>query len=121
MKVLIVDDDLDTTALLAMLLERQGYQVKIADTVNDAAMALAAHTFDVLITDLHLPDGHGTELIHPDRPASLRAAILVTGACEEGQRGEWRALGFDRCLTKPVDIQQIIQRLHLLTTQASPL
>lgn len=114
MKILVVDDDVDTTELLAMLLERHGYDVKIASSLLEARASLAQNQYDVLITDLHLTDGQGTSLLEPTRPKNLRAAILVTGAGEEEQRRASRDLGFDRCLTKPVDVNQIISRLESL-------
>jgi DNA-binding response OmpR family regulator len=122
MNVLVVDDDVDTTALLAMLLERRGHHVDVASTLTEAKAALDVGDHDVLVADLHLPDGNGTSLLDPVRPSSLRLALLVTGASEEEQQEASHDLGFDGCYTKPVDGRQIVQRVQALTnnTGSSP-
>lgn len=114
MNVLIVEDDPDMLALLSMMLERQGWHVDIAANLGDGKAALLRTVYDVLISDLHLPDGHGTSLLEPERPGGLRAAILVTGAGEEERRPTWRNMGFDQFLTKPIDGTQIVARLRSL-------
>lgn len=112
MKVLVVDDDVDTLALLSMLLVRHGFEADVASSVSDGKKALSNVTYDVLIADLHLPDGLGTLLLLPMRPKSLRAAILVTGGGDDAERRLSRDLGFDHCMIKPVEFNYLIARIR---------
>ncbi len=117
MNVLVVDDDIDTVSLLSMLLERHGCRVDMASTLADARAALSQGGYDVLISDLHLPDGTGTSLLRPARPEGLRVAILVTGAGGLEQRRMSQEAGFDRFYSKPIDGSQIIAKIRSLADE----
>ena len=118
MSILIVDDDEDGAALLTMLLERQGWVVQTAGSVAEGREALRAAGPSVLIADLHLPDGHGTDLLD-DLPAGLRGAILVTGAGRgESPAGAGRNR-FGYCLTKPINGSEVVQIVRSLLEPAT--
>lgn len=119
MNVLLVDDDLDTLALLSMMLERQGCRVDVAANLADGNASLVRTVYDVLISDLHLPDGQGTSLLQRGRPPGLRLAVLVTGAGEEEQRRSSREIGFDQFFTKPIDGTQIIAMIRSLMNESA--
>lgn len=107
MKILLVDDDEDTCALLALLLEREGWSPTAVATVAEARAALAAGGHEVLIADHHLPDGTGLELPTLARASGVRVCILATGDTS-GPRPEH----FDLLVPKPVDVERVIAELR---------
>src|SRR5690348_3378789 len=107
MKILVVDDDEDSAALMAALLERQGWIVDIAGSAEEAKRVLREGAHHVLVTDMYLPDGLGIGLLQP-APPNLRAAILVTGALDEAHRRESRAAGFHASFAKPVNVPELL-------------
>lgn len=81
-KILIVEDEGIIRSALRRLLERNGFQITEAGTVPEARQALAAQSFDLIVSDLRLPGEAGTELINQAIPvlimtsyASLRSAV----------------------------------------------
>jgi DNA-binding response OmpR family regulator len=116
MKILVVEDDEDSAALLAAILERQGWKVDTACSAEGARRALDRDRYEVLVTDLYLPDGLGVSLLDPP-PSGLRAAVLVSGALDEAHRRKSRALGFQRCFAKPVSAPELVSAIRALASQ----
>lgn len=108
MRILIVDDDEDAVALLAMLLEREGWQVDSATSFEDGQHALREQSYDVLIADLHLSDGSGLDLLGGSLKAQPRGAVLVTGAGPDERRTRDGRGGFGFSLTKPINGSEIV-------------
>ena len=109
-RLLVVDDDTDVTDMLAIGLDRLGYEVA---TVSDPVEALAAfqdspEAWDVVITDQIMPGMKGGELIK--RMRAIRRdvrVILCTGFDEAGMAGPPRDLPLDAFFMKPVEAEQI--------------
>ncbi len=114
LRLLVVEDHIDTANTLLRLLTRYGYKVQSADCVATALEVAREHPFDVIVTDIGLPDGNGVELFqqiraeHHDTP--LRG-IALSGFGTEEDVARSKAAGFDDHLTKPVDFSQLHQRL----------
>jgi len=100
--VLVVDDDMDTVALLRRVLERRGYEVLGASSLTEALLVAGTRPFDVLISDVGLPDGSGVELM--ERLGRPHHAIALTGAASEEDAARIHAAGFRQHLTKPVSL-----------------
>jgi CheY-like chemotaxis protein len=106
-RVLVVDDNHDAAATLAMLLELAGHQ---AFSAHDGAAALAAaerHRPDVLLLDIGLPVLNGYEVCRLVREQPWGEAVLIvalTGWGQEEDRERSRLAGFDGHLVKPVDL-----------------
>ncbi len=103
-EVLVVDDERDTCDLLEMTLSRQGMQVTTCTTATDALEKVASHDFDVVLSDLTMPDVSGLELcerilaLRPDVPV-----VLITGhGSLETAMGAIRAGAYD-FVTKPIE------------------
>ena len=107
MQVLLVEDHTDTRSVLALLLNRCGCQTVTARNVKEAKARLAEMMFEVLITDLNLPDGDGTELVREAKKMQGLKAIAVTGRESAEDRALGLAAGFDGYLTKPIDFQEL--------------
>src|SRR5687768_2492536 len=79
-KILIVDDDLGVTDCMRLLLTDAGFDVQIAHTFAQAGAIFGTHQFDLVITDLCLPDGTGIDVItHVKTEAPETEVILMTG------------------------------------------
>ena len=103
-EVLVVDDERDTCELLEMALARQGMQVTTCTTAADALEKVTTRDFDVVLTDLTMPDMSGLELceriitLRPDVPV-----VLITGhGSLETAMGAIRAGAYD-FVTKPIE------------------
>src|ERR1700730_16589896 len=80
-RVLLVDDDSAVLAMMVQGLERKGFEVVAAASVTEALRRIATERFDVLITDLHMPDpGDGFTVVSAMRHSLLNAlTMLVSG------------------------------------------
>jgi CheY-like chemotaxis protein len=120
LRLLIVEDHEPTLHTLSRLLARGGHHITRAASAAAALEAARAASFDVLISDLGLPDGTGYELfprlraLHP----ALRAIVLSGYGTEEDLRKS-REAGFFTHLTKPIDFAEVKRALHSLASAAS--
>ncbi|WP_437728642.1 PAS domain S-box protein [Sorangium sp. So ce861] len=115
LRILLVEDHEDTAEMMSELLTLTGHTVRIARSVRAALDLVGAETFDLLVSDLGLPDGSGTDLIASIRSAGhgLKAIALSGYGMEEDRRKTIRA-GFVEHLIKPVsfrDLDAAIQRV----------
>jgi DNA-binding response OmpR family regulator len=110
--LLLVEDHQDSADLLAMLLTNHGHVVSVAGSAS-AALDLAAKTsFDVVVSDVGLPDASGYELM-----AQLRGkmkGIAITGMGGEEAEALGREAGFSAHLIKPVSVRRLEQALDSL-------
>jgi two-component system, NtrC family, response regulator PilR len=106
-RILVVDDEPDLRTLYELTLLREGYLVETAGSVEEARQQLAEHGFDVLITDMRLPDGMGTLLLKDVREQSRleRCVVITAYGSAENAVESLKAGAFDY-LTKPVDLKQ---------------
>lgn len=107
LRLLLVEDHENTLQTLARLLRQDGHQVTAANTIADAQAAGAHGTFDVVISDLGLPDGSGTELMEHLRSAHGLRGIALSGYGMEEDIVRSRASGFVAHLVKPVAIADL--------------
>ena len=105
--ILVVDDEPDLRTLYELTLLREGYRVEAAASVDDARQQLQTQKFDVVITDMRLPDGFGMDLLHDLRSQQRRERCVVMTAYGSAENAveALRAGAFDY-LTKPVDLKQ---------------
>jgi CheY-like chemotaxis protein len=111
LRILLVEDHLDTLCTLADLLERLEHSVVAADSVHSALAAAQSHDFDLIISDLGLPDGSGTGLMQELRKHSPIRGIALTGYGTESDIQKTREAGFFAHLTKPIDFEQLQQAI----------
>jgi CheY-like chemotaxis protein len=113
LRVLVVDDNIDTAQMMATLLGSHGHAVTIA---RDALAALAAFEEfrpDVALLDIGLPVIDGYELALRVRAGAARSCRLVaiTGHANARDRERGRRAGFDVYLTKPVKLSSVLLAL----------
>ena len=106
-RILVVDDEPDLRTLYELTLLRAGHQVESAGTLAEARDSLHQRSFDLLITDMRLPDGLGLELIKElGQQGRSERAIVVTAYGSAGSAVEALKQGAFDYLTKPLDLKQ---------------
>ena len=106
MRILLVEDHEDTNRSLTNLLRRRGYQVQSALTFQSAIELSGKEKFDVLISDLGLPDGSRIDLIQKLAPKPP-LGIALTGFGMEQDIRRSRGAGFQHHLVKPIDLNKL--------------
>ena len=114
----MVDDHIDTTTAMQRLLSRLGYEVKTADCVKSALRAADSESFDVVISDLGLPDGSGYDLMRElvARGTPGVKGIALSGFNRDEDVQQSLEAGFSEHVSKPVNIerlQTLIERLMI--------
>ena len=122
-QVLFVDDDVDFRQAMKVLLEREGYEVKIASNGSRALELLRARAFDVMVTDLFMPQMDGFEtMIEARRDApSLKISAMSSGGvlCKpERYLSTAGVAGADATLRKPFQIEALLEILDELVKAA---
>jgi DNA-binding NtrC family response regulator len=108
-RILIVDDTAAVRELFAAMLAGAGYEVAEAGDVRSAVELLAGGKFDLLITDLLLPDSTDVELIRAARRAQPRMKIIaVSGSFGAVVPDDAGRLGVDAALGKPVSREELL-------------
>ena len=119
--VLVVDDNVDAAASLALLLDAEGYRVQVEHAPAPALARVLAHPPGACILDIGLPDMDGRELARRIR-AQLQddtpLLIALTGYGSDADRALALQAGFDHYLVKPADMRQLAALLE--GAQASP-
>lgn len=115
LRLLLVEDHLDTAELLADLLERRGHDVTIAASVGDALRLVETEPFDLVVSDVGLPDATGYDLMRALRATTTIKGIAMSGWGRAEDIARSREAGFSEHLTKPILLQaleQAIQRVY---------
>ena len=107
LRILLVDDHEDTRRIIARLLQHRGHVVATACSVQSALECLDAEPFDVLISDIGLPDGSGHELMRQARLRQPVKGIALSGFGMEEDLERSEKAGFNHHLVKPVDFQSL--------------
>jgi len=114
--ILLVEDHLATLQTVSSVLRRWGYQVTTAGSATDALKAAATQTFDLLISDLGLPDGTGMELMDKLRSEYGLRGIALSGYGMEEDIQRSREAGFVAHLVKPIHLADLRNLLKGLGT-----
>ena len=113
-RVLLVEDATDIREVFQMLLESEGADVVATGSGREATRLTAREDFDVLLTDLGLPDISGEMVIRDTlRNARRRPRVVVVTGYDEPFTSQARAAGADVVLTKPVLWSSLVAELSL--------
>src|SRR6202521_229405 len=107
MRILLVEDHEDTNRSLTHLLRRRGYEVQAARSVESALKLAANERFDVLVSDIGLPDGSGIDLMQKLKNDHPIFGIALTGFGMEEDLRRSHDVGFNHHLIKPVDLNRL--------------
>ena len=120
LRILLVEDHLDTAVALADLMRLRGHQVQVAATVAAALAAASSAPFDLVVSDLGLPDGSGQELMQQlSRTHGLRGLALSGYGMEVDVRRS-REAGFELHLTKPVSLETLEAAIQKVARLSPP-
>ena len=110
MKILFVEDNVNAARAAKVMLELRGYIVDIAESVAKAKECLISNSYDLLISDIRLPDGTGYDLLaHSPRPPR---AIALSGFTSHADRAEALSKGFAEFVTKPFRTEDLIAAIE---------
>jgi signal transduction histidine kinase/ActR/RegA family two-component response regulator len=107
LRILLVDDHQDTCTALERLLVRRGHLVAATHNVRSAMEAAARNHFDLLISDIALPDGTGMELMAYVRAISGIRGIAISGFGMNGDIEKSLQAGFSEHLVKPIKLEKL--------------
>ena len=107
LKILLVDDHHDTCAALEKLLARRGHLVAVTHDVRSAMEAAVRNKFDLLISDIALPDGTGMELMMQLRAIANIPGIAISGFGHNGDIERSLQAGFSEHLIKPIKLDKL--------------
>jgi DNA-binding response OmpR family regulator len=122
-RVLLVDDDAVVLGTMRALLERNGFEVVAVGGVTEALKCIAIQTFQVLITDLHMPNaGDGFTVISAMRHSQPAALTMLLSAFPDVKSAmEAIILEADEIVVKPVEVKQLAELVReRLLVQRSP-
>ncbi|BAY29203.1 two-component response regulator [Nostoc carneum NIES-2107] len=122
LRVLLVDDNEDSLFLTTFILENQGFQVTTATSVTQALETIEESKFDILISDIAMPDIDGYSLIRKIRNSTLPEqreipAIALTALSSDESRSIALASGFQSYVNKPVEPTILISEINRLISK----
>ena len=119
LRILLVEDHESTAQILARLLRRAGHEVDVACSVAGAKAIFDRREFDLIISDLGLPDGSGLDLFRYMNERRATEGIALSGYGMQTDVDASLAAGFREHLVKPIDwpkleavIDHITNRIH---------
>jgi signal transduction histidine kinase len=103
LRLLLVEDHDDTREVLARLLSQRGYEVEAARNAQEARSLASGMTFDLLVSDIALPDATGCELLEELRDKHGLCGIAMSGFGSDADIVQSKEAGFLEHLVKPID------------------
>jgi signal transduction histidine kinase len=113
-RVLLVDDHHDTCIGMKRMLERHGYKITVAHSAEQAVEKVRSEEFDLLISDIGLPDRSGYELMREVRLNKDLPGIALSGFGSEQDVYLAKEAGFAEHLTKPINFERLEKTIQTL-------
>jgi DNA-binding response OmpR family regulator len=111
LRILVVEDHKDSATVLKMILERKGYDVTVAPSIDRARTIVATQDFDLLISDIMLVDGTGWDLVRELKSTHPMKSIALT---MESDIAMSLNAGFDRHICKPFNTDKLVAAIEEL-------
>jgi two-component system CheB/CheR fusion protein len=111
LQILLVEDNKDSLTHLALILGLRGHEVRTAERLAEALQAATSGAYDLVISDIELPDGTGLELMRQIDSRAVRG-IAMSGYGSEEDIQQSLDAGYDEHLTKPVDIHRLEEAIR---------
>jgi signal transduction histidine kinase len=119
-RILLVEDHADTRRMMAKLLERDGHCVTPAESVAKALQVAGGQPFDLVISDIGLPDASGLDLMKRLKELGPIKGIALSGYGMEQDIRLSEQAGFAEHLIKPVDLKKLRDTVVRLLTRPTP-
>ena len=120
LSVLLVEDHDTTARVTSRLLGTLGYEVTVAPDVASAKRMTDSQRFDIVVSDLGLPDGTGLDVMRYVRTRHNLPAIAVSGYGMEDDVKQTKAAGFSEHLIKPIDLPKLQAAIRRALAGATP-
>lgn len=120
LRILIIDDNVDSATGLSLCLESLGYELRCAHTGKEGVMTAKAYQPDVILLDIGLPDIDGCEVarrLRAEKGLMDTRIIAMTGYSGEADRDRAEKAGFNHYLVKPVELAKLLELLETLTCE----
>ena len=119
LNILLAEDNFDLGTIMADELEKNGYSVSFTHDGEEASNLFEEKHFDLIITDIMMPRKNGLELIEFVRSLNKNIPILIISA-KSSQKDKYQGFsaGTDDYMVKPIDIDELIMRVHALLRRA---
>jgi len=112
-RLLLVDDEVGYLDVLGKRLRRRGFEVTAASSGTAAIQAVRGQDFDVAVLDLKMEDMDGIEVLRVlKKMEPTIQVIMLTGHGSERAARDGLALGAFDYLTKPIDLETLVERIH---------
>ncbi len=120
-RILLIEDDSELRSALFRVLERRGYEVLLASSCGEAlSIVKSERAIDLVLVDLRLPDGSGTDLIGQIKASQSDARfIVISGFATIDEAVVATQKGASHFITKPIDIDQLLSRVESILTLKS--
>jgi CheY-like chemotaxis protein len=115
-RLLVVDDHQDTCTGMKLMLERRGYDITLAHSADQAVQKASTEKFDLLISDIGLPDRSGYDLMRELGKTKGLRGIALSGFGTEHDVNKARDAGFSEHLTKPINFDRLEEAIQNLLT-----
>lgn len=113
-RILITDDDVELAGLLRDFLARDGFEVALAHTADEALAMLRREAFDALVLDVMMPGRSGLDALRELRRESALPVLMLTALGEDVDRIVGLELGADDYLPKPCNPRELAARLRAI-------
>ena len=113
MHLLVVEDDPEMRDLLRKVLEKEGYAVSVASGTREAVASLSQASFDLVVTDLVMPDNGGLEILRVIRESNpALPVIIITAFGDWGSYSRALEMGAAAFISKPLRMTELTAAIH---------
>lgn len=109
--ILLVEDDKNIQRINRRILEREGFTVLCAGTLDETERMLLSCTPDAMVLDIMLPDGNGLDFCEKIRPNTAVPVLFLTALDEKNEIIEGLVAGGNDYITKPYDVDEFVARV----------
>ncbi len=119
MRILLVEDNATTTAIIERVLHKENFVVDTTDLGEDGLEISKLYDYDLIILDLMLPDIEGYEVLRRLRAARVRTPVLIlSGQISLDDKIKGLGFGADDFMTKPFDMRELIARIQAIVRRS---
>lgn len=119
-KILIIEDEISFSEALSFLLEKEGFETRVAETGKQGIEAFNSEQFDLVLLDLMIPEISGIDVCRTIRTSSNIPIIMLTAKDSEVDKVVGLELGADDYVTKPYSARELVARIKAVLRRGVP-